>query len=480
MRRQRNRPKRWTLLPTPTVLILSLQLVSINPRRLRAGPYSRTNWHTPFNKAIRRAQLEEPAKGAAQNMTRGGSIPPLTKSAVVVARQPLQGGFSDFPKEVDLSKFTELYFTFRGKDTRRVKDRSFSRYPRLDDPDWSKPRGAPVTMDALAAWLAQEVGDKELAKSRLLSSNEFTGSQEAREYWAKYVQDHYDDLREYQLVKENAAKIEAQKRVENEQRQFNREELAKFKGRTYEKYVRLGEFGYFRAEYDPSKETLTISVPIEFSFLDSDVETNQMVGDPRGNKPVELVTVKETKRWSPKEIEKWRKKFIKTVEGTWSGKHTIYCHRPEWEGLKARVIVNVDVMGKEIPARLEPFRAKVFRGDIPPGPCYGKGECVRKAEAMFTYETVENGGKVAAHEFGHMLGLGDEYEEQGEPKEATHSEWVKAEFGYGVSRPPSEAQFRESIMFGTGKVLPEHGVAFLQAMKRITSVEEWHLYPKKP
>ena len=427
--------------------------------------------------------LEASAKGTAQNVMHGGSIPPLKKSAVVVARQPLQSGFSDFPKEVDVFKLTELYFTFRGQDTRRAKRGSLSRYRRLDDPDWSKPRGAPVTMDALAAWLAQEVGDKELAKSRLLSSNEFTGSQEAREYWAKYVQDHYDDLREYQLIKENTAKIEAQKRVENEQRQFNREELSKFKGRTYEDYVRLGEFGYFRAEYNPSKETLTISVPIEFSFLDSDVETDQMVGDPRGNKPVERVTVKETKRWSGAEIQDWRDKFINTVQTTWSHektKHEIYCHRPEWEGLRARVIVKVDVMGKEIPAPLEPFRVKVFRGEIPPGPCYGKGECVRKAEAMFTYETVENGGKVAAHEFGHMLGLGDEYEEQGEPKEATHSEWVKAEFGYGVSRPPSEAQFRESIMFGTGKVLPEHGVAFLQAMKRITSVEEWHLYPKKP
>ena len=145
------------------------------------------------------------------------------------------------------------------------------------------------------------------------------------------------------------------------------------------------------------------------------------------------------------------------------------------------MVVKVDVMGEEVPAHLEPFRAKVFRGDIPPGPCYGKGECVRKAEAMFTYETVENGGQVAAHEFGHMLGLGNEYEEQGKPKEANHTEGVKAEFGYGVSRPPSEAQFRESIMLAsTGKVLPEHGVAFLQAMKRITSVEEWHLYPKKP
>jgi hypothetical protein len=141
----------------------------------------------------------------------------------------------------------------------------------------------------------------------------------------------------------------------------------------------------------------------------------------------------------------------------------------------------VDVQGEEIPAHLEPFRTKVYRGDIPPGPCYGKGECVRKAEAMFTYETVEKGGEVAAHEFGHMLGLGDEYEEEGEPKEASHSEWVKAEFGYGVSRPPSEARFRESIMLGgTKRVLPEHGVAFLQAMRGITQVEEWHLYPKKP
>ena len=218
--------------------------------------------------------------------------------------------------------------------------------------------------------------------------------------------------------------------------------------------------------------------------MDSDVETDQMVGDPRGNKPVERVTVKETKRWSGAEIQDWRDKFINTVQTTWSHektKHEIYCHRPEWEGLRARVIVKVDVMGKEIPARLEPFRVKVFRGEIPPGPCYGKGECVRKAEAMFTYETVENGGKVAAHEFGHMLGLGDEYEEQGKPKEARHSEWVKEEFGYGVSRPPSDARFRESIMLEeTGKVLPEHGVAFLQAMKRITQVEEWHLYPRKP
>ena len=341
-----------------------------------------------------------------------------------------------------------------------------------------------MTEDALAAWLAQEGLDKKLARSRLLSSNEFTGSQEAREYWAKYVQDHYDDLREYQLSKENAAKIEAQKRVENEQRQFNREELANFKGRTYENYLRLGEFGYFRAEYAPSKETLTISVPIDFSFLDSDVETTQIVGDPYGNKPNEAVTAKETKRWSGAEIKDWRDKFIKTVETTWSSKqtkHEIYCHMPEWESLKARVIVKVDVMGKEIPARLEPFRAKVFRGDIPPGPCYGKGECVRKAEAIFTYETVKNGGKVAAHEFGHMLGLGDEYEEPGKPKKASHSDWVKAEFGYEVSRPPSEAQFRESIMFAsTGKVLPEHGVAFLEAMRRITKVEEWHLYPKKP
>ena len=130
----------------------------------------------------------------------------MKKAPVVVARQPLQGGPTGAPKEFDISQLFKLYFSFWGQDTRRVKDRPFSRSPRLDDPDWSQPRGAQVTADSLAAWLVREGLEKKVAKSRLSSSGEFTGSQKAREYWANYVQDHYDDLREYQRSRRTQSK----------------------------------------------------------------------------------------------------------------------------------------------------------------------------------------------------------------------------------------------------------------------------------
>ncbi len=276
------------------------------------------------------------------------------------------------PREFDISQLFKLYFTFWGQDTRRVKDRPFSRSPRLDDPDWSQPRGAQVTADSLAAWLVREGLEKKVAKSRLSSSGEFTGSQKAREYWANYVQDHYDDLREYQRFKENVVKIEAEKRVESEQRQSRREELAKFKAGTYKSYLRLGEFGYFRAEYTPSNETLTISVPIQFSFLDSIAETTQIVGDPGGNKPVELVNVKETKSWSGTEIKDWREKFIETVETTWSGKHTIYCHLPEWESLKSECDCQSGHDGRGNPRKARTIPCKSISGG------YSAGSLLRK------------------------------------------------------------------------------------------------------
>jgi hypothetical protein len=87
----------------------------------------------------------------------------------------------------------------------------------------------------------------------------------------------------------------------------------------------------------------------------------------------------------------------------------------------------------------------------------------------------------AAHEFGHMLGLGDEYELPGESAEAAHSQLVEREFGYPVPRMPAgrEDQFRESIMYSSeeGKVLPEHGVIFLEAMRKITRIPYWSLKP---
>jgi hypothetical protein len=145
------------------------------------------------------------------------------------------------------------------------------------------------------------------------------------------------------------------------------------------------------------------------------------------------------------------------------------------EHLKADVIVKVDDVGKDIPAGKQLFKIKVYRGDFAPG----KGSRVSSGFVVLAYMDIQD--DTASHEFGHMLGLGDEYELPGESAEAAHSQLVEREFGYPVPRMPAgrEDQFRESIMYSSeqGKVLPEHGVIFLEAMRKITRIPYWSLKP---
>jgi hypothetical protein len=414
---------------------------------------------------------EESAEAAANNVMRSRLAPFLGKTAVGLACKPFPQSPTNISQKQQQSPDTLLIFNF----------------------DYL--RGKQVTEDALAGWLVYKLRGgvkRDRLKQSLLSTHEFTGSQEARKHWATFMYEHWDDLLELQLLKEKGAEIEAEKwtqheRLEKEKR-GQREQLAKFKSHTYEAGIRLGEVGYFQAEYIPSQGTLTISVPIQFTFEDTESEKTRLVGDPTGNKPVTVVTEKEYKRWNSSEIENWLKKFIKVVQDPWSSEHTqhtIYCHKPGWEILKAKVIVKVNKIGETTPGASY-FQAKVYRGDSPAGLC-GPGsaamtECVRKGYATFQYTNVEGDAPVAAHEFGHMLGLGDEYKDTVKPQatEASHSRLVYEEFGYGIPRLDETRadRFRESIMSGGGKVLPEHGVVFLEAMRRITGIEEWHLRPK--
>jgi hypothetical protein len=88
---------------------------------------------------------------------------------------------------------------------------------------------------------------------------------------------------------------------------------------------------------------------------------------------------------------------------------------------------------------------------------------------------------VAVHEFGHMLGLDDEYEDPGKPGSATHSALVRQLFGYDVPRLPQTPTrtdtFKDSVMYagGKGNVLAEHGVVFADAISQITgtSILDW-------
>ena len=78
-----------------------------------------------------------------------------------------------------------------------------------------------------------------------------------------------------------------------------------------------------------------------------------------------------------------------------------------------------------------------------------------------------------------MLGLGDEYHDaDDEPgQKAWHSGLVEREFGHEVIKGKADP---ESIMAGGSKVLPEHGVTLLEALRAIVPEATWGHEAKPP
>jgi len=250
-------------------------------------------------------------------------------------------------------------------------------------------------------------------------------------------------------------------------------ELVEFRRKKYYRGVEEFTNGFFQAVYAPLLDLFMATVRVRFDFIDSETQDPFDLHDPHPQ-------VHKTMRyWTSQEKEDWRKQFHEVVEKAWSV-HWLECHKPGWESLVARVAVDVEEIGDgpTMPTA-GIFDVKVYRGDIA-----GQGSpAVGHRQAWFGYDNVQSkpGERpVVVHEFGHMLGLDDEYRAAGKPEWASHSDMVQAEFGYGVPRLDSgnrEDRFKNSIMNSgvTGKVLPEHGVVFLDAIRRITGIPEWKL-----
>lgn len=305
----------------------------------------------------------------------------------------------------------------------------------------------PVTPDALADWVHRNLAKGERwLEEQIRGSHEFTGSVNARRYWANYLRENLEVLLAISAAHLAAATERTRKQIEAERRQDAQVLVEAFSKKTHAgDYARLN--GHFHAVYDPKAGTLIVTVPVQFEFVDSDIRRVNVTNAGKPDQKVEFVSEHVT--WGGDESETWKKKLIARVEPFWS-RHVLECTRPGWESLRARVIVRVDeVPLKEPRPDVYPFQIKVHRGDTPSGTEY-----VTKGHAEFAYAAVDpdpaiGGAIVALHEFGHLLGLDDEYNRGGDSS---------------------------GIMFTmTGKVLVEYGDVFRSALSQISGINEWNL-----
>ncbi len=101
-----------------------------------------------------------------------------------------------------------------------------------------------------------------------------------------------------------------------------------------------------------------------------------------------------------------------------------------------------------------------------------RGNKTRKNFASLDSEDVRGSAKGGSeeqfcviHEFGHMIGLGDEY---GAAGDISHRTLVKDALGKTIEKGDSD-----SVMSLANVVEQQHYVTFLEALKKVTKINEW-------
>lgn len=250
-------------------------------------------------------------------------------------------------------------------------------------------------------------------------------------------------------------------------------ELEKLKGGkpiTRERHQPSTGAGMFDVAWSPANGQLTMTVRCHFNFHDSVVERKvDPKSDPSAPTMIDIVA-----KWDPAEIATWKAQFIQQATSIWKDTHTFYCQRDWWEGLTATTQVQIVDEPDTNPFKYHYLVTVHKRGSLEKGPAETVG--VVKKQAEFGQEMFDDpkGKPLAAHEAGHMLGLGDEYTGPSAGP-LLHDKLAKLQLGKEIVQGKGDP---ESLMNDGAKVLPEHGVTFFEALETLRPDLKWGREPK--
>jgi hypothetical protein len=260
--------------------------------------------------------------------------------------------------------------------------------------------------------------------------------------------------------------------------------------------------GHFDAvEYNSEDQRLTITVRPNFQFPPFNL--NAYPYELR-NEP-EFAQRAKTQHEQQKEAFKFS--FVRQTEA-WGGKHTFYCHEQPLRGRRADVRVQVDLLpagDNESQTYVTIVDQNPLSGGSEARTGARTGSIVVQWSAGYNLRYDPNGNVMVPegvgppldligeaggphakmpesqltlmHEMGHVFGLGDEYVDAKKPEYARgspteHSKLAKEMLNKDVAHGGDD----ESIMAAGNKILPQHGVTFLDALRKVTGLR-WEFDP---
>ena len=224
--------------------------------------------------------------------------------------------------------------------------------------------------------------------------------------------------------------------------------------------------GLFDVSLNPSTGELLVVTKIKFNFEDG------LPADFAGLRRVQTRHFVRLISWSDAEKTSWKNSFMALLEGRWGGK--FHFEHPDMPG--ELVYVRVDIQEANAGWHYQADINKIPDGSFDrssvqyfPGQDNEIPEVLRANLDSEDLEWRDAGQtekqKGAVHEYGHMIGLDDEYPVDGS---ISHAAMVQSALGTVLVEGNTN-----DIMSAGNTIKKQHYITFLQALKDITNLQKW-------
>jgi len=214
--------------------------------------------------------------------------------------------------------------------------------------------------------------------------------------------------------------------------------------------------GKFDISHDPKNSATTVAVKVFYEF------------EPTRN--IKEYGIEEPLKWNEKEKEEWKKRYFNAITSAWSKKFSFSVELIGKDGNPVKIVTTPQISVLESSSKSDSHFYLVVE-KIPKDEFAGSSVQIGGQHVKLDSEDTKKTSKCgkyeqrgAVHEFGHMLGIGDEYRDSG--FNPHHADLTESLFQTKV-----EVKDDQRVMSCGEEVNILHYSTILEALRKITNLE---------